>query len=251
MSVSNPFSLSGKTILITGASSGIGAITAKSIHQMGATPVLTGRNSSKLGELALSLGMKQGDYIPCDITQADELNMLAQSVPSLDGLVHCAGTVNPFPIKFLDQKKISETLRVNYEAPVLMMAALLKAKKMNANASLVFLSSISGQHPHKGGAMYGGSKAAIESFVKVLALELFPQGIRANCISPGMVKTPMYDKAANDMSHEEMDKHVAQYPLGVGYPEDVANACIYLLSPASRWVTGINLTLDGGFLLGK
>jgi NAD(P)-dependent dehydrogenase (short-subunit alcohol dehydrogenase family) len=134
---------------------------------------------------------------------------------------------------------------------VLLMAALLKAKKIAMQASLVFLSSISGQHPHKGGAMYAGSKAALEAFVKVLALELYPQGIRANYISPGMVKTPLYDKAEQDASKEVMDAHVNQYPLGVGYPEDVANAAIYLLSSASRWMTGTNLTLDGGFLLGK
>jgi NAD(P)-dependent dehydrogenase (short-subunit alcohol dehydrogenase family) len=125
----------------------------------------------------------------------------------------------------------------------------LKNKKLNKNASLVFLSSISGQHPHKGGTLYAGSKAAIESFAKVLSLELYPQGIRANCISPAMVKTPMFDQAADEMSKEEMEKHIGKYPLGVGLPEDVANAAIFLLSPAARWITGINITLDGGFLL--
>jgi NAD(P)-dependent dehydrogenase (short-subunit alcohol dehydrogenase family) len=244
-----PFHLHGKVILITGASSGIGKQVAISAAQMGASIVLTGRNQIELTKTRSELSGDQHQIISADLLQPSDREKLANEMPVVDGVVNCAGCVNPFPIRFLDQKKLDQTLNINYEAPVLMMAALLKAKKINREASLVFLSSISGQHPHKGGAAYAGSKAALEAFVKVLALELYPQGIRANYISPAMVKTPMYDQAATSMSHEEMDKHINKYPLGPGLPEDVANAALYLLSPASRWVTGINLILDGGFLL--
>jgi len=246
-----PFHLHGKNILVTGASSGIGRQVAISAAKMGASIILSGRNETELKKTLNELPGDSHIIIPADLLQQIDREKLANEIPFIDGLVHCAGTVRPFPIKFLDQGKLDETLNINYEAPVLMMAAILKQKKINRNASLVFLSSISGQHPHKGGTLYAGSKAAIESFMKVLALELYPQGIRANCISPAMVKTPMYDKAAEEMSHEEMEKHVSKYPLGAGLPEDVANSVIFLLSPASRWVTGINLILDGGYLLGS
>lgn len=244
-----PFHLRDKKILVTGASSGIGRQVAISASEMGAQIILNGRNAHQLNETLSKLKGNGHTILSADLLQQAERERLSKEISEIDGLVHCAGIVKPFPIKFLDQQKLDETLNLNYESPVLMMAALLKQKKINKNASLVFLSSISGQHPHKGGATYAGSKAALESFVKVLALELYAQGVRANCISPGMVKTPMYDQAATEMSNEEMDKHVARYPLGVGFPEDVANTAIFLLSSASRWITGINITLDGGFLL--
>ncbi|HET6991085.1 MAG TPA: SDR family oxidoreductase [Bacteroidia bacterium] len=246
-----PFHLNGKIILITGASSGIGREVAVSADKMGAQLILSGRNEKELKSTLSLLAGKDHRIISADLLSRADREKLANEIPAIDGLVHCAGVVQPFPIKFLDQQKMDATLNINYEAPVLMMSAILKQKKLNKDASLVFLSSISGQHPHKGGTMYAGSKAAIEAFVKVLALELNPQGIRANCISPAMVRTPMFDQAETEMSKEEMDKHIAKYPLGAGLPEDVANAAIFLLSPAARWITGINITLDGGYLLGN
>lgn len=245
-----PFHLDKKTILVTGASSGIGRQVCISASRMGATIILSGRNETRLNETLSQLEGNGHSVIAADLLQPGAREQLAKTIAPVDGFVHCAGFVKPFPVKFLDQARIDETLNINYESLVLFAAALLKEKKIAANASLVFLSSISGNHPHKGGAMYASSKAALEAFAKVLALELYPGGVRVNCISPGMVKTPLYDKAELDSSKEVMDAHVNRYPLGVGYPEDVANAVIYLLSPASRWVTGINLTLDGGFLLG-
>lgn len=245
----NPYQLTGKTILITGASSGIGKVTAIEASRMGALCILTGRDGNRLAETLSALEGKGHQSFSADLLQSRDRESLAKDIPSLDGLINCAGVVQPFPIRFLDEAKMSETMDINYKAPVLFMSALLKAKKINRQASLVFLSSISGQHPHKGGAMYGSSKAGIETFAKTLALELQSQQVRCNCLSPAMVHTPMYDHAETSMSKEEMDKHVARYPLGVGKPEDVAYAAIYLLSDAARWVNGINLTLDGGFLL--
>lgn len=247
--MNTPYHLHDRIILVTGASSGIGRQVAVSASKMGGRLVLHGRDPSKLQE---TYGLLEGDghrIIASDLLTEDGRQSLAAELPGIDGLVHCAGLVRPFPIRFLDQKKLDETMNTNFEAPVLMMSALMKAKKINRNASIVFLSSISGQHPHKGGALYGSSKAALETFMKVVALELYPQGVRCNCLSPGMVRTPMYEQAEKDMSKEEMDKHVARYPLGPGLPEDVANAAVFFLSDASRWITGVNLTLDGGFLL--
>lgn len=244
-----PFHLDGKKILVTGATGGIGNETALTILKMGGEVFLSGRDEAKLLAVADRLKIPHTSIIAADLVSEEGRKKLVAAVPQLDGIVHCAGHVFPFPVKFLDQQKMDETMKINFDAPVLMTGALLKAKKINAGASLVYLSSISSHRPQRGASMYGGSKAALESFVKVLAQELSVQKIRVNTISPAMVKTPMYDKAEEMVSKEEMDKHVEKYLIGVGGPEDVANAAIYLLSPASKWVTGINLILDGGILL--
>lgn len=215
---------------------------------MGGEVVLSGRNAEKLDDLAKKCGSTT-QIVVADISTQEGREALANGIPEVNGLVNCIGTVHPFPVRFLDQQKMDQTMQVNFEAPVLMTSALLKAKKIKSESSLVYLSSISSHRPQRGAAMYGASKAAIESFVKVLAQELYTSKIRVNSVAPAMVKTPMYDRAEEMVSKEEMDNHVAKYLLGVGYPEDVANAVIFLLSPASRWITGINLILDGGVLL--
>lgn len=247
--MTTPFHLDNKVILVTGASSGIGRQIAVSISQMGGKLVLTARNEERLQNTLQALEGDGHQQIAADMLNEDSRTAMVQALPGLDGVVHCAGVVNPLPVRFLKQKHIDETFNINYETTVLLMAQLAKKKKLNKAASVVFMSSISGQHPHKGGAMYAGSKAAIESFSKVFALEFQGTGIRSNCLSPAMVRTPMYDEAVNEMSQELMDEHIAKYPLGVGYPEDVANAAVFLLSDAARWVTGINLRLDGGYIL--
>lgn len=244
-----PFHLNNKTILVTGASSGIGRQVAISIAEMGGNVVLSGRNKSELDVTLAKLAQGNHQVCAADLLNENERQTLVKNIPILDGVVNSAGVVKPFPIKFINQEKIDETLNINYEIPLLLMGELTKAKKINKNASVVFMSSISGQHPHKGGALYAASKAAIESLSKVFALENYHLGIRSNCISPAMVKTEMYEEAEKGMSKESMDEHVNQYPLGVGHPTDVANTVIFLLSDASKWITGINIILDGGFLL--
>lgn len=238
-----------KTVLVTGASSGIGQETAVRISKMGGTLVLTGRHNERLQHTLSLLEGSGHTAIAADLLNETERNDLVKQLPAVDGIVHSAGIVTPFPIKFIDQRKIDETLNINYEIPVLLMAGIIRAKKIKENGSVVFLSSISSQHPHLGGTLYAGAKAALEAFSKVVALELMPLKVRSNCISPGMVKTPLYDNAEKEISKESMDRHVNLYPLGVGYPEDVANTAIFLLSEAGRWITGINIILDGGYLL--
>ncbi|MGB3591800.1 MAG: SDR family oxidoreductase [Nonlabens sp.] len=244
------YHLHNKTFLVTGASSGIGRQIAIHISEMGGTVIATGRSDSKLTDLLNSLKGLEHQLQIVDLLNDEELQGLIRNVPLLDGVVHCAGVVHPFPIKYVDKSKINETLRLNYETPLLLTGGLTRAKKINRGGSIVFLSSISGQHPHKGGALYASSKAAIEALSKTVALENYHLGIRSNCISPAMVKTEMFDRAEEKMSKDSMENHIKKYPLGVGKPEDVAHAAIFLLSPAARWITGTNMVLDGGFLLG-
>ena len=245
-----PFHLNNKTILVTGASSGIGKQIAISIAAMNAEVVRTARNEDRLLDTYNQLKNIKHKYVIADITNEDDLNILVEKMPMLDGIVHCAGIVQPYPIKFISKEKIKETYSINYDAQVELMSKIARKKKLNKGASIVFLSSISAMHPHRGGALYAGSKAALESFSKVVALEFYTMGIRSNCISAAMVKTPMYDHSEQSASKETMDEHISKYPLGVGLPEDVANAAVFLLSDAARWITGTTVTLDGGFLLG-
>ena len=245
------FHLHNKTILVTGASSGIGRQVAITVCEMGGSVVITGRNKERLEE-TLSLLKGQGHTaITADLLAEDDLIALAKQLPLLDGVVNCAGTVSSFPIKFISGKKTDEVFDINYKVQVTLMAQITRLKKLNTGASVVFMSSISAQHPHRGGALYSGSKAAIEAFSKVLALEFVHLKIRSNCLAPAMVKTPMYERAEEQITKEQMDAHVSKYPLEAGLPEDVANAAVFLLSPASRWITGVTITMDGGFLLGS
>lgn len=245
-----PFHLNDKLILVTGASSGIGRQIAAGISEMGGSVFITGRNKDKLNETCSLLKGGGHELMSADLTSEEERNKLIDTLPPIDGIVNCAGTGVLFPVSFLVKKKVDENFKINYEAPVLITAAIVKKKKLKKGASIVFISSVSAHRPFKGGAMYSASKAAIEAFSRTAALELYPFGIRSNCIAPAMVESPLYDETEKGLTKETLDKHVKQYPLGVGKPEDVANAAIYLLSDASRWVTGISIILDGGFLLG-
>jgi NAD(P)-dependent dehydrogenase (short-subunit alcohol dehydrogenase family) len=245
-----PFHLHNKTFLVTGASSGIGRQVAVSICEMGGSVVITGRSEERLAETFSMLKSGSNKSIKAELLDDAEMQQLSDQLPMLDGIVNCAGTVNPFPVKFISGKKIDEVFDINYKVQVVLTAQITRLKKLNKGASVIFLSSISALHPHRGGALYAGSKAAIEAFSKVVALEFFHLQVRSNCIAPAMVKTPMYDKAEAQGTKEQMDAHISKYPLGAGTPEDVANAAVFLLSDASRWITGTTITLDGGFLLG-
>lgn len=244
------FDLSGKTILITGASSGIGRETAIVCSQFGAKLVLTGRNAERLNETLSQLYGNDHVCISADLLQVDAIETLATSLPQLDGIFISAGVVNTFPIKFITEEKYNETIDVNFKSVVLLMARITRLKKLNQGSSVVFMSSIASFAPHKGSAMYSASKAAIEAYAKVFAMENAPMKIRANCICAAMVKTPMYDNSEKAAIPGALEEHVAHYPLGVGLPQDIAYTVVYFLSSASRWVTGSKLIMDGGYTAG-
>jgi NAD(P)-dependent dehydrogenase (short-subunit alcohol dehydrogenase family) len=248
--MTTPFHLRGRTILVTGASSGIGRQAAVSIARMGATVIASARDKAKLDKTLTLLEGKKHSVITCDLTDEEQVNKLIDALPSLDGVVHSAGIVKPFPIKFIGRKQADEMLGINYLAPVLLTAQLFKAKKIAKNASMVFMSSISAHHSHKGGALYASAKAGLEAFSKTVALENAVKGIRSNCISAAMVRTPLFDNAEQAISKELMDAHGERYPLGFGEPEDIANTIVFLLSDASKWITGTNIVMDGGLTAG-
>ena len=242
--VFNPFSLQGKTILVTGASAGIGKATAISCAKMGAQVVITARNEERLNA---TLTEMPGNNlaVKADLTCASDVDSLVAKLPKLDGVVKCAGVGSRVPCKMISAENIAEVMQPNFEAPVLLQTALLKAKKINKEASIVFIASRAANAPSIGNAVYSASKGAILSYAKCLSLELAPRLIRVNCICPAMVWTNLIFEGG--VTEEALHAEEQKYPLKrYGTPEDVANLCIYLLSDASSWMTGSAIDLTGG-----
>ena len=240
--------LKGKTILVTGASAGIGAAVAKLCSDLGAKVCITGRNMDRLSEVSKQLS-NESEFFQADLTIEKEIDNLVKVLPCIDGWVHCAGIIEPFPIKFIQSKHIKSMFTINFDSACLLTSKLMKLKKINTSASFVFISSISAQHPYKGGSLYAASKAALESFSRSIALEFASKGVRSNCISAALVETEMFEKTKNALSEIELLGILSSYPLGIGKPMDVAHASAFLLSNQSSWMTGTTMTLDGGLLL--
>lgn len=240
----NPFSLKGKQILITGASSGIGKGIALACAAMGATVILNGRNSSRLNEVLSQMTGSGHAVFPVDLGDRDVVSSMVGKLPKLDGVVMCAGVANRVPCKSITEADFDFVIKTNLEAPILLQAELLAKKKINRAASIVFIASRAYESPSMGNAIYSASKGAVVSYAKCLALELAPRQIRVNCICPGMVWTDLITSVLN-----EEDLKVAEqgYPLKrFGHVEDVASLAIYLLSDASSWMTGGAIDISGG-----
>lgn len=244
--INNPFSLEGKRILITGASSGIGRETAIQCSKMGAQLIITGRNKIRLNETCSRLSGEKHSQITCDLTSHDDVDNLISQIDSLNGLVLCAGRGMTSPFPFSSRDKYEEIFDVNFFAPVEMLRLLVKKKKFAKESSVVFVSSIGGTCSFKyGNGIYGASKAAINSTMRFCAKELAAKRIRVNSVNPGMVKTTFIQ--IDSISEEQFRIDIEKYPLKrYGEPEDIAYGIIYLLSDASSWVTGHSLIIDGG-----
>lgn len=241
----NPFSLGGKTILVTGASSGIGRGIAITCSKMGAGIIINGRNQAKLEETLSQMEGVGHSLAVGDLTDSESLMPLVEGLPKLDGVVHCAGTGQRILCKDLYSDDVNEVMDINFKAPVMLQAELLRQKKINKGASIVFVASIASWSPSLGNAVYSASKGAIISYANCLALELAPRKIRVNCISPAMVWTDLVLIGGTDQ--ELLKEDESRYPLGrYGQPEDIANLAVYMLSDASAWMTGSNVKISGG-----
>lgn len=245
----NPFSLEGKTILVTGASSGIGRATAIECAKMGAQIIVTGRNKERLDETYGALKGSGHQLIIGDLRDAGFLDSLVAGLPVLDGLVNNAGFGHSLPVKFITEEALSGIFSVNTFAPIMLTRHLAKRKLIRRGGSIVFTSSISGvlcAAPAL--SMYAATKGAINGFIKGAAIDFAPMRIRVNSVIPGMVETNIM--AGEIVTQEQLEVDKKRYPLGrYGKPEEVAHAIIYLLSDASQWVTGSNLLIDGGYTL--
>lgn len=245
----NPFSLAGKTILITGASSGIGKATAIECSKLGAKVIITGRNRLRLEETFSSMSGNAHLLIEADLQYPSDIDMLIDSLPMLDGVVNNAGMTKTIPMAFISEEILLDVLRINTISPILITQKLLKRRKLAKSASIVFTSSISGNSVGVlGNTIYSTTKAAVNGFVKNAALELAPKNIRVNTVCPGMIDTGILSSGI--ITEEQLDEERKKYPFKrFGKPEEIAYAIIYLLSDASSFVTGSNLFIDGGFTL--
>lgn len=241
----NPFSLEGKTVLVTGASSGIGQAIAIACSKMKANVVITGRNFKKL-EDTLSL-MDKGNHqiLLADLTNEDNVNNLVNQLPKLDGIIYNAGVGGRKLCKMIAKEDVNTIMNVNFTSSVLLQSAILSTKKINRGASIVFIASRAAISPSIGNAIYSASKGAIISYAKCLGLELAPRQIRVNCICPAMVWTDLIIQEG--FSKEDLEEAQLKYPLKrYGKPEDIAYLAVYLLSNASDWMTGSVLDITGG-----
>jgi NAD(P)-dependent dehydrogenase (short-subunit alcohol dehydrogenase family) len=239
--------LSGKTVLVTGASSGIGRQTAIFISRLGGKLFITGRNEAKLQE---TLGKLEGEghrMFAADLTDEKQMDQLAANLPALNGVVHGAGIIGPTPVKFIRQENIDKLFRINFEVPVLLNSKIMLAKKLENGSSVIFFSSIVTKSPYFGGALYSSAKAALESYSNTLALEMAGRKIRSNILSPALVNTPLLTDPAREGNPEIVDdsiqRYLKKYPMGIGEPEDVANLVVFLLADESRWISGANIPM--------
>lgn len=240
----NPFTLEGKQILVTGASSGIGKGVSITCAQMGATVILSGRNENRLNDVLASLPKGEHRILPLDLLDRESVSFVVENLPKLDGFVQCAGVANRIPCKSIRQSDIDYVLNTNLEAPMLLQAELLSKKKINKAASIVYIASRAAASPSMGNAIYSASKGAIISYAKCLALELASRQIRVNCICPGMVWTGLITNVLNE---DDLKIAEQKYPLKrFGSVNDVAYLTVYLLSDASSWMTGTAIDISGG-----
>lgn len=245
----SPFSLKDKTILVTGASSGIGRAISIICSQMEANLIITGRNKDRLNDTFMSLSGNNNQQIVADLNDLDSLIQLVSELPKLEGFVSCAGVVNPLLLQFTDEKDVTDIMNTNAIAPIHLTRSLLQNKKIQKSASLVCISSINGNNcTYIGSSIYAASKSALSGFAKAIALELASKSIRVNCVNPGMIETDLLN--SSNIGTVELDKDKLSYPLKrYGKPEEVAYAVVYLLSDATSWMTGTNLLIDGGYTL--
>lgn len=244
----NPFSLKGKTILVTGASSGIGRGIAIACSKMEASVILSGRNCGKLNETFAQLAEGNHSISPADLTDNSSICQMVDAVSMLDGVVHCAGIGQRILCKAATERDVDSVMDANFKGPVLLQTELIKRKRINKGASIVFIASISSWSPSIGNAFYSASKGAIISYANCLSLELAPKKVRVNCISPAMVWTDLILQGGIEAEQLRLDEQ--KYPLKrYGTPDDIANLAIYMLSDASSWMTGSNVKISGGGIL--
>lgn len=246
----NPFQLTGKTILVTGASSGIGRATAIECSKLGATLIISARNKTRLEETLNELEGEGHQMILADLAEESQIKNLVEQLPKIDGFSCNAGIVSTNPVAFYKEEEIERIFKTNTFSMMLMTKYLVKMKKLNKGASIVYTASIGNVFSAGiANGVYGASKCAVDGFMRTAALELAPKKIRCNSVNPGMVETAIIDNNGR-ITSEQFEADKKKYPLGrYGNPQDIAWAIIYLLSDASSWMTGTALKIDGGITL--
>ena len=249
----NSTALADRTILVTGASSGLCRATCDVLSQLGARVIAVGRDEGRLIETAEQLEGNGHLVRPFDLSNVNDIppwmKSLATDHGPLLGVVHSAGQHLARPLQMLKPDAVQELMQVNVTAGMMLAKGLRQRGVHESPASIVFLSSVMGQVGQAGVSAYCASKGAVDAMTRSLALELAPQGIRVNAVAPGQVETEMLDQQKQTLTAEQFDRIKAMHPLGLGQPEDVAHAIAFLLADTSRWINGTTLTVDGGYTI--
>ena len=248
----NPMDLSGKRVLVTGASAGIGKACAVLLSQLGAKVILNGRNSKALEQTLTDLSGNGHVSAPFDMCDTDKLTdwvkMLVKEHGYIDGFVHCAGIQITKPIRLFDQAFFDETMHVNLASAMAISKGFRLKRDRSKQGAIVFVSSIAGLIGQTGNTLYGASKAGLMSLTRGLAMELLRDNIRVNCVAPALVATEMATRTQKSMTEAQFQHMLDQHPMGLGQPEDVANAVAFLLSDAAKWINAVTLPVEGGYL---
>ncbi len=247
----NPYTLEGKTILVTGASTGIGKQVAIDCAKFGAKVVLSDLNEDKLNEVVKELEGEGHVIITCDLSMEDSIAQLVENCPILDGFSNNVGVSKSIFMKFVSQKALTEAATINTFGPALLLQKLVRKKKFSKKASVVFTTSVSGVYTvHYGDSVNAMSNGAINAFAKAAALDLGAQGIRVNCVNPSVVVTEN-TFSGSLLTEEEIKEKQAYFPLQkrFGNPDDISMPIVFLLSDASSWITGAKIPIDGGYTL--
>jgi len=245
-------SLANKRIVVTGASSGIGAATAELCASLGAKVLLVGRDEGRLTQVAARLKGSNHVTFAIDLTHYDQLEerivKILEDFGPIDGMVYAAGIEMTRPLKMLKPNHLQEVFEINVTAGLNLARLLTKSKNWNsAGGSIIYISSIVGEVGQPGKIGYSASKGALIAATKSMALEFANKQIRVNCILPAMVRTPMSEKLLDSLSSDARENIEKMHPLGIGSVDDVSNASCFLLSDVSKWITGISLVVDGGY----
>ena len=248
----NPFDLSGRRYLVTGASSGIGAAVAQALSRQGAVVLGVGRNPERLERTRASLAGEGHVMLARELNEVDSLPAWLEAACAetgpINGLVHAAGTQSALPVKLLTPARMQPLMTVNVDAALALTRAFLSPKVYaGEDGAIVFLSSVMGLVGSPARVGYALTKGALEGMTRSLAMELAPRRIRVNCVAPAFVNTPMLDEMRRTWDDSQRARVEQMHPLGFGEPEDVANAVVFLLAPSGRWITGTTLVVDGGY----
>lgn len=243
--MNNPFSLEGKTLLVTGSSSNIGRKISIRCAEMGAKVIVVARNEERMKATVDELAGDGHKYYSVDLSNAESIANLAEEIPVLDGVVLCAARFDSTPVKNIKRELVQDMFNTNTFANFDVIQKLLKKKKINKGGSIVFISSVASMRPYKANSLYSATKGAINSFSKVLAMELGSQKIRVNCLHPGIVRREEGIREGA-LTAEQQRQEMEKFPLGMGETDDIAYAAVYLMSDVAKWVTGIDLIVDGG-----
>ncbi len=243
----SPYSIAGKRILVTGASSGLGRQTAIACARAGATMVICGRHADRLQATFSELRGTEHAMVRGDLADDAAIAETVEAAGKVDGVVHFVGISVPMPVRMISREYLERVFGANYFAPMLLTQRLLAKGRVNKGGSILFLSSTAAFRGVPGMGVYSGTKAALVATTRCLALETAKHGIRVNCLAPDLIETPLLEGSGTLVSTGEwLEQQRKIHPLGLGTPDDVASTAIYFLSDASRWVTGTTLIMDGG-----